>query len=115
VGVGLPSGTVTFLFTDIEGSTALWEASPDAMSEAVERHDAILHAAVEGHGGHVFSTGGDGMAAVFSRSADALAAAVEAQSTLSSVKWPTPSPLRVRMGLHTGEATERDGDYLAQP
>jgi class 3 adenylate cyclase len=105
VGVGLPSGTVTFLFTDIEGSTALWEASPEAMSDALVGHNTILHAAVDGHEGRVFSTAGDGMAAVFSRSADALATAIEAQSALLAVKWPTPSPVRVRMGLHTGEVT----------
>ena len=63
MGVGLPSGTVTFLFTDIEGSTALWEAAPDAMRGALERHDAILHSEIEAHEGAVFSTGGDGVAA----------------------------------------------------
>jgi predicted ATPase/class 3 adenylate cyclase len=108
----LPSGTVTFLFTDIEGSTRLWEEHPEAMRDALVRHDAALSAAIGGHGGHVFSTGGDGLAAVFPRAGDALTAATEAQAALSSLTWPTAAPLRVRMGLHTGEATERDGDYF---
>jgi len=115
MGVGLPSGTVTFLFTDIEGSTALWEAAPEAMREALERHDSILNGAIESHEGAVFSTGGDGVAAVFARAADALAAANAAQAALAGVEWQTPVPLRVRMGVHTGEATERDGDYFGAP
>jgi len=60
MGTGAPSGTVTFLFTDIEGSTRLWDAAPDAMRAALERHDPILRSAIEGHGGYVFSTGGMG-------------------------------------------------------
>ncbi len=112
MGLGLPSGTVTFLFTDIEGSTALWESAPEEMRIALERHDAILNAAIDGHEGAVFSTGGDGVAAVFASATDALAAAVEAQRELGSTGWGTPAPVRVRMGLHTGEATERDGDYF---
>jgi predicted ATPase/class 3 adenylate cyclase len=109
------SSLVTFLFTDIEGSTALWEAAPEAMRSALERHDAILHAAIDGHEGSVFSTGGDGVAAVFARAADALAAAVDAQAALREIAHATPTPLRVRMGVHTGEATERDGDYFGAP
>jgi predicted ATPase len=103
------------LFTDIEGSTALWEAAPEAMRTALERHDAIIHDAIEGHDGSVFSTGGDGFAAVFARAADALEAAIEAQGALAEVDWVTPTPLRVRIGVHTGEATERDGDYFGAP
>jgi class 3 adenylate cyclase len=110
--MGGPSGTVTFLFTDIEGSTRLWEAVPDAMRSALARHDALVRRAIEACGGFVFSTGGDGMAAVFSRAADALAAAADAQAALRSEAWPTGTELRVRMGLHTGEADERDGDYF---
>jgi predicted ATPase/class 3 adenylate cyclase len=112
VGARLPSGTVTFLFTDIEGSTALWEVAPDAMQAALERHDAVVNSTIEQHEGSVFATGGDGVAAVFARAADALAAASGAQQELAAIDWPTPSPLRVRMGLHTGEATVRDGDYF---
>ncbi len=108
----LPSGTVTFLFTDVEGSTGLWETAPEHMRAALERHDAILNGSVENHGGHVFSTGGDGLAAVFARSVDAVAAAAEAQAALSDEPWPPDARVRVRMGVHTGEAIERDGDYF---
>ncbi|HUZ83632.1 MAG TPA: adenylate/guanylate cyclase domain-containing protein, partial [Gaiellales bacterium] len=107
-----PSGTVTFLFTDIEGSTGLWEAAPEAMRSALERHDAILRGAVDDFGGHVFATGGDGFAVAFARAADALSAAAAAQRALLAERWPTPSLLKVRMGVHTGEASERDGDYF---
>ena len=108
----LPSGTVTFLFTDIEGSTSLWETAPEGMRAALERHDAILHGSIKAHGGQVFSTGGDGLAAVFARSLDAIAAASEAQAALTTEEWPKDAPVRVRMGVHTGEAVERDGDYF---
>jgi predicted ATPase/class 3 adenylate cyclase len=111
VVVGAPSGTVTFLFTDIEGSTRLWEAVPDAMRPALARHDQIVRTAAEGHGGFVFSTGGDGFAVAFSRAGDALAAALEAQAALNAESWPKAAAIRVRMGLHTGEADEREGDY----
>jgi predicted ATPase/class 3 adenylate cyclase len=111
-GVTAPSGTVTFLFTDIEGSTQLWEADPDAMREAVERHDRILRAAIEGAGGYVFTTAGDAFAAAFSRVGSALDAAATAQRSLREARWTTTTPLRVRMGIHTGEANERDGDYF---
>jgi predicted ATPase len=103
---------VTFLFTDIEGSTALWEADPDAMRVALERHDSILRSAIDGQDGYVFSTGGDGFAAAFARAGDAVTAATEAQQRLVAETWPGARVLRVRMGLHTGEATERDGDYF---
>jgi predicted ATPase/class 3 adenylate cyclase len=110
--VEAPSGTVTFLFTDIEGSTRLWEVEPTAMSAALARHDDILRSAIEAHGGYVFSTGGDGFAVAFSRVGDAVSAALDAQRSLGAESWPTPLPLRVRMGLHTGEVEERDGDYF---
>jgi class 3 adenylate cyclase len=108
----LASGTVTFLFTDIAGSTSLWENAPEGMRAALECHDAILHASIEAHGGQVFSTGGDGLAAVFARSVDAIAAASQAQAALTAETWPQDAPVRVRMGVHTGEAIERDGDYF---
>ena len=79
----LPSGTVTFLFTDIEGSTRLWEQHPDAMHEALARHDAHLRAAIESHGGIVFKTVGDQFCAVFSMASDALAAALAAQHSIA--------------------------------
>ncbi|MDQ1535242.1 MAG: hypothetical protein QOF28_3003, partial [Actinomycetota bacterium] len=103
----LPTGTVTFLFTDIEGSTRLWEADAAAMQEALARHDAILRATVERHDGFVFATSGDGFAIAFARPDDAIAAASTAQIELNRAKLP-----RVRMGVHTGEAHERGGDYF---
>jgi predicted ATPase/class 3 adenylate cyclase len=112
LATGMPSGTVTFLFTDIEGSTSLWESAPEAMRAALERHDALLRGAINAHGGQVFSTGGDGLAAVFARSADAMLAASEAQAALTAEAWPEDAPVRVRMAVHTGEAIERDGDYF---
>jgi class 3 adenylate cyclase len=110
--VGVPSGTVTFLFTDIEGSTGLWESAPEAMRAALARHDAILRSAIAQHGGYVFATGGDGFAAAFARAGDALRAAHDAQVSLTTEGWPGPARLRVRMGLHTGEVQERGGDYF---
>jgi predicted ATPase/class 3 adenylate cyclase len=110
--VALPSGTVTFLFTDIEGSTRLWETAPEAMQVALERHDVIVRGAIEGHGGYVFSTAGDGFAAVFARAGNAVEAAGEAQVGLGGEAWPEGVSVRVRMGLHTGETVERGGDYF---
>ena len=107
-----PSGTVTFLFTDVEGSTALWAADREAMAFAVERHDEILRSTIEGRGGYVFTTAGDSFAAAFSRAGDAVGAALEAQDLLMAEPWPEQAVIRVRMGLHTGEAQERDGDYF---
>ena len=110
-----PTGTVTFLFTDIEGSTKLWERSPEAMSEALARHDKILRETIEIHGGHVFKTVGDAFYAAFSTATDALEAALESQRRLFSSEWEQIGPLRVRMALHTGGAEERDGDYFGPP
>jgi predicted ATPase/DNA-binding SARP family transcriptional activator len=101
---------VTFLFTDIEDSTRLWERDAPAMSGALQRHDALLRGAVGAHDGVVFATGGDGVAAVFGRAVDAVRAAAAAQHVLAAEQWSVP--MRVRMGVHTGEAEERDGDYL---
>jgi predicted ATPase/class 3 adenylate cyclase len=107
----LPSGTVTFLFTDVEGSTRLWEEHPDAMKAALARHDAILRAAVEAHGGHVVKTTGDGLHGVFPNASGALFAAIDAQRALVSEDWGDAGRLSVRIGIHTGEAEQRDGDY----
>jgi class 3 adenylate cyclase len=107
----LPSGTVTFLFTDIEGSTARWEDHPEAMRVALARHDALILAAIVEHHGHVVKTMGDAFHAAFSRAPDALAAAVDAQRRLQAEPWGEVGPLRVRMAVHTGVAEERDGDY----
>src|SRR5918998_789931 len=108
-----PTGTVTFLFTDIEGSTALWEQHPEAMRQALIRHDALVEQIVAEHQGHVVRPRGEGDSrfAVFARATDAVAAAAALQQALHAEPWPTPTPLRVRMALHTGEADLRMGDY----
>ena len=111
----LPSGTVTFLFTDIEGSTRLWEEHPDAMEGALARHDEIVVAAVEAGGGVVFKNTGDGVCAAFASPAGALSAAVGAQQALGEAEWGDVGVLRARMGVHTGEATAVDGDYHGPP
>ena len=120
----LPTGTVTFLFTDIEGSTALWEQYPDAMQIALARHDALLRRAIDRSLGHIVKTTGDGVFAVFGSAADALAACLVAQRALqdpaatlsnpvpAASDVPPPIALRVRMGLHTGVAEFRDADYF---
>jgi predicted ATPase/class 3 adenylate cyclase len=107
----LPQGTVTFLFTDIEGSTRRWEQYPQAMGEALARHDAILRQIITAHGGVVFKSTGDGVGASFARAADALRAALAAQCALHAEMWGTTGPLWVRMALHTGAAAARAGDY----
>src|SRR6185436_12939707 len=97
----LPHGTLTFLFTDIEGSTLLWEAQPDAMRAALAHHDRLLREIVAGARGSVFKTVGDAVCAVFAHPRDAVAAAVTAQHALLATQWPTDPPLRVRMAVHT--------------
>ena len=106
------TGNITFLFTDVEGSTSLWERTPKAMSEALSRHDEIMRTAIEAHNGHVFKTVGDAFHATFSAAPDALEAALEAQRALLHEAWDLSGPLRVRMALHTGVAEERDGDFF---
>src|SRR5262245_19678081 len=118
----LPTGTVTFLFTDIEGSSAHWEQQAEAMRAALARHDALLRGAIESHGGVVFKTWGDAFCAAFATAPDALAAASAAQRALAAEgagseeraagesasatppapRSPLPAPLRVRMAIHTG-------------
>jgi predicted ATPase/class 3 adenylate cyclase len=110
--MGAPSGTVTFLFTDIEGSTRVWQLDEAAMREAVRRHDELLRATIEECRGVVFSTMGDGVAAAFTSAHAALRAASLAQERLTKAQWSTAEPVRVRIGLHSGEAEERDGDYF---
>ena len=109
----LPSGTVTFLLTDVEGSTALWEEAPEAMRAALARHDALFDDAVAEHGGvHIRPRGeGDSRFAVFASAPDAVAAALAIQRAFAAEPWPTPRPIKVRIGVHTGEAELRDGDY----
>jgi class 3 adenylate cyclase len=110
-----PSGTVTFLFTDIEGSTNLWERDPTAMRSALARHDEILRSAIEGSGGHVFKTLGDAFCAAFSSAPEALGAALSAQRTLHTEEWEGGAVIRVRMALHTGAVDERSGDFFGPP
>ena len=111
----LPSGTVTLLFSDIEGSTRLWERSPDAMARALKRHDELMRSAIEGSQGYVFKTVGDAFCAAFATAKEAVQAALRAQRALDAEPWPEEAVLRVRMALHTGECEERDGDYFGPP
>src|SRR5262245_5672823 len=101
----LPGGTVTFLLTDVEGSTALWEVAPDAMAVALARHDQLFDAAVEAQRGiHIRPRGeGDSRFAIFVSAPDALAAAIAIQRAFEAESWPTPRPIAVRIGIHTGE------------
>jgi class 3 adenylate cyclase len=107
-----PSGTVTLLFTDIEGSTRLWEADQEAMRRALARHDSVAREHVEAAGGQVFKTVGDAFCAVFAEAPDAVASAVAAQRALGAEPWPQSTLIRVRMALHSGGCVERDGDYF---
>jgi TolB-like protein/class 3 adenylate cyclase/Tfp pilus assembly protein PilF len=104
-------GTVTFLFTDIEGSTELWETQRRSMGSALARHDALLRQCIEEHSGHVVKTLGDGFHAAFATAPDALEAALATQHALHSEPWPESVRIRVRMALHSGVAELRDGDY----
>ena len=112
MGVARPSGTVTFVFTDIEGSTQLWERDTDRMTAVVARHDELMADVLSGHGGYVFASGGDGFAVAFGRPDAALAAAIELQERVASEAWPGGSSLRIRVGVHSGAAEERDGNYF---
>jgi class 3 adenylate cyclase len=98
-----PSGVVTFLFTDIEGSTRRWESDADAMRAALLKHDEVLRAAIERHEGFLFSHTGDGVVAAFTSPRSAVDAAISAQQVLQ---------LPVRMGIATGEAELREGHYF---
>ncbi|MGA7355374.1 MAG: FxSxx-COOH system tetratricopeptide repeat protein [Candidatus Cybelea sp.] len=108
----LPSGAVTFAFTDIEGSTARWERDGAAMQEAVRRHDAIVRGAIEQSGGHVFKTIGDAFCSAFARPEDAAAAMLAAQRTLILEDFSAVDGLRVRAAIHTGTADKRERDYF---
>jgi predicted ATPase/class 3 adenylate cyclase len=110
----LPRGTVTFLFTDIEGSTALWEQDRLAMATAVERHLALLRTSIEAHDGALFKVVGDAVQAAFPTAPEAVAAALDAQRAFVKERWSEAiGPPKVRMALHTAAAKPRDGDYLA--
>ena len=110
-----PAGTVTFLFTDIEGSTKMWERDPRGMQAALDRHDEILRQAIEANEGHVFKTVGDAFCAAFATAPGAVEAALAAQRGLLAGEWEQNCVLRSRMALHTGAVEERDGDYFGPP
>jgi predicted ATPase/class 3 adenylate cyclase len=103
--------TLTFLFTDLEGSTRLWQEYPEAMKSVLARHDDLLRAAVESCNGQVVKTTGDGFHAAFASTQDGLSACVQAQQDLLEGTWEATGLLKVRMGLHIGESQERGGDY----
>ena len=114
VGAEMPAGTVTFLLTDIEGSTRLWETVPEAMEVVLDRHNRLLTDVIEDHGGVVVTSRGEGDSffAVFPSAAAAVEAAGVCQLALAGEAWPAGAVLRVRMGLHTGEARVRGGDHV---
>ncbi len=105
------STTLIFLFTDLEGSTRLWQQFPEAMKTVLARHDELVRAAVESSNGQVVKTTGDGFHAAFASAQDGLKACIHAQRSLLAETWAETGPLRVRMGLHIGEAQQRGGDY----
>ncbi len=107
--------TSHFLFSDIEGSTRLWEAHPEAMKGALADHDDLIRKAVETNDGVLFKHTGDGVAAVFGSAADALLAAAAAQRSLAATAHPDVGVMKVRMAVHSGSAEERDGDYYGPP
>ena len=111
-GPGTVTGTLAFLFTDLAGSTQLWERLPGAMRAALERHDAILSEAIETSSGRVVKTTGDGLMAVFPTAVDGVTASLAAQQALGAERWGETGPLRVRMGLHAGDADRRGDDYF---
>jgi DNA-binding NarL/FixJ family response regulator/class 3 adenylate cyclase len=111
-GVELPTGTVTFLFTDVQGSTALLRQLKDGYGPVLAQQERLLRQAAESAGGQEFGTQGDASFFVFRNPRDAVAAAVAAQRALAEAEWPEGVELRVRMGIHTGEAAIAAGKYL---
>jgi predicted ATPase/class 3 adenylate cyclase len=109
---GLPTGTVTFLFTDIEGSTRLLRRLGERYAEVLGRHDRLVRAACAGHGGREMNTLGDAFFVAFARASDAVAAAVQVQRALAAEQWPEGAGVSVRMGLHTGEPVLGGADYV---
>ncbi|HEV2909428.1 MAG TPA: adenylate/guanylate cyclase domain-containing protein [Candidatus Eremiobacteraceae bacterium] len=112
VPVALPTGTVTFLFSDVEGSTQRWERHREAMKAAVARHEQLMRVAIEQHGGYIFKSMGDAFCVAFPTPPQALRAAVDAQRAVAGEDFSSVDGLRVRMGLHTGYAEERNADYF---
>ena len=111
----LPTGMVTFLFTDIEGSTRLWERFPDDMPAALARHDSIMSTSIADHAGVVFRTVGDAFFAAFGAALPAVCAALETQRALHAAQWGAIGAMRVRMALHTSEVELRDHGYFGPP
>jgi len=109
----LPTGTVTFLFTDIEGSTRLWQQHPEPMKQALLRHHALLQQSIESSNGYVFQIVGDAFCAAFHTAAEGVAAALAAQRALAAEPWGETGPIRVRMALHTGTADLHAGEHKA--
>ena len=109
----LPTGVITYLFTDVEGSTQLWQQYSDRMSEVLTRHDALITAVVEDHGGMVVRSRGEGdsLFAVFVRARDDVAASCAIQLEILKEPWPAALSIKVRMALHTGESELREHDY----
>src|SRR5688500_5192203 len=108
----LPTGTVTFLFTDIEGSTRLLEAGPEAYRRGLARHDDIVRQAVAAHEGVISQTRGDGFCSAFASPAQAIRAALDAQQALWREPWEDAGAIKARMGLHTGEVDCHGGEYF---
>src|SRR5437660_8530323 len=113
----LPSGVVTFLLTDVVGSTRLWETASHLMPGALRQHDDLVRAAVDARDGVLLKARGEGDStfSVFRKASDAAAAALDAQAALAQVEWPEGCAISVRMAIHTGEAVEHDGDYYGRP
>src|SRR4030065_1727962 len=110
---GLPTGTVTFFFTDIEGSTKLWQQYPDLMPNMLACHHAILNETIAAHGGYVFQIIGDAFCAAFPTATDGLEAALAAQRALRDAAWGETGAIRVRMALHTGAADVHFGEHTS--
>ena len=110
-----PTGTLTFLFTDLEGSTRLWQMQHAAMQSAVARHDELMRQCIAARGGHVFKTVGDAFCVAFPTAPQALSAALAIQQAMHAEPWPDALEIRVRVALHTGAAEARDGDYFGMP
>jgi predicted ATPase/class 3 adenylate cyclase len=108
----VPTGTVTFVFSDIEGSTVRWDSHRDAMQAAVRKHDELMRRAIADHNGWTFKTIGDAFCVAFSNAGDALAATLAAQRAVAREDWSAVNGLRVRMAIHSGVADERDDDYF---
>jgi len=115
-GRALPTGTVTFLLTDIESSTQRWERSPDAMKQAMVAHDELLSRAIPQHAGTHVESGreGDSVLAAFTRATDAVACAIQVQRELAARTWPEGADLHLRMAIHSGEVEARSGHYYGQ-